>query len=117
MTNMLEVPGCGIPLLINGKVYTLNATPGLSDTIAALADEAMRLAALTENGRRSGVTAAFLVRAIDELLGEGSSAEIFRDGEPDLFGLCDIITFIAVRFERYRDMRRKRLAENGRVRA
>ena len=112
-TKELVIAGCGIPVRISGRTYTLYATPELSDTVATLADEAIRLSMLTGNGKRSGVTADFLAGAIDGLLGEGTVNEIFGDSEPDLFGLCDILGFIAERFGDYRDMRYNQLADRA----
>lgn len=112
-TDILELPGCEIPVWINGRTYTLLAVPELTETLSKLANEAARLSSLTADGGRSGVAAGFLARAIDTLLGEGTVDEVFGGREPDLFGLCEIITYIAARFGNYREMRRRRLAEEG----
>lgn len=109
--NELTLESCKIPIRISGKTYPLYATPSLSDTVAALADEAIRLSMLTENGKRSGVTAGFLSRAIDELIGEGAVDDIFGDTEPDLFGLCEILTFITESFGEYRKRRYRQMME------
>ena len=49
-TKGLEIPDCVIPLCINGKEFRLYATSGLSDTLVALAEEAVRLSVLTKDG-------------------------------------------------------------------
>lgn len=107
----LKIKSCKIPIRISGKVYTLSATPSLTDTVAALADEAVRLSMLTESGKCAGVTAGFLSRAIDELIGEGTVDDIFGEEEPDLFGLCEIITLIAESFGEYRQRRYRRMID------
>ena len=71
-TKGLEIPDCVIPLCINGKEFRLYATSGLSDTLVALAEEAVRLSVLTKDGNRSSVTVKFLERAIDGILGDGN---------------------------------------------
>ena len=89
-TKGLEIPDCVIPLCINGKEFRLYATSGLSDTLVALAEEAVRLSVLTKDGNRSSVTVKFLERAIDGILGDGAVGGIFGEREPDICGLCGL---------------------------
>ncbi len=109
----LELPECVIPLCINGKAFRLYATPDLSDSLVALAEEAVRLSELTRDGKRSSVTAKFLARAIDDILGDGAVSGIFGEREPDVYALCDIITYIAAGFFDYGKMRIDRMAKIG----
>lgn len=112
-TKGLEIPDCVIPLCINGKEFRLYATSGLSDTLVALAEEAVRLSVLTKDGNRSSVTVKFLERAIDGILGDGAVDGIFGEREPDICGLCDIVTYIAAEFFDYGKMRLDRMARIG----
>lgn len=112
-TKELEIPDCVIPLCINGKEFRLYATSGLSDTLVALAEEAVRLSVLTKDGNRSSVTVKFLERAIDGILGDGAVDGIFGEREPDICGLCDIVTYIAAEFADYGRMRLDRMARIG----
>ena len=108
-----EIPDCVIPLCINGKDFRLYATSGLSDTLVTLAEEAVRLSVLTKDGNRSSVTVKFLERAIDGILGDGAVDGIFGEREPDICGLCDIVTYIAAEFFDYGKMRLDRMARIG----
>ena len=103
-----------ISLNINGHVFTIRADSELAERVAMLAGEASVKA---DNAREcderdiSGVC-GFLCRIVNTLIGENTVETVFGDEEPDVFDLCDIISYVCDEFSEYRRKRLKRLNEN-----
>lgn len=101
-------------LNISGHTFTILANSDLAERVALLAGEAaLRADAAHESGEYDiGGVCGFLCRIIDSLVGEGTVETIFGDDEPDVFDLCDIISYICDEFSAYRRRRLSRLAKD-----
>ncbi len=98
-----------IVLYIAGNRFTVVPDSALADTIASLSCEAERLAFLASGSNSFSGTRKFLCCAVNSLIGENAVDAIFGDREPDIFDLCDIISYICERFSDYRKKRLDRL--------
>ncbi len=97
---------------VNGLTLTFRADSAFAEKTDRLGKEAEERAAAAAAGRRDpdGV-AAFLCRALDTLLGEGTVASIFGDEPPEILDLLDVLDLVMSEFHRYRTARIGRLKE------
>lgn len=100
----LELESCTIPLYISGKQFLIRADKNFADTLSMLSEEAGARAAAASREGYNG-TLDFLSHTVDSLLGEGAVADIFVDDEPDVFALCEIISYVCDCFAEYRRSR------------
>ncbi len=98
-----------ISLLIGGNEFSIKPDSNFANTLAALSKEADIRADLAKHNGGYTKTSDFLCHVIDSLLGDNSCNLIFKDSEPDIFDLCDIISYICDSFSEYRNFRLSRL--------
>ncbi len=104
-----------LSLNIGGHVFKVQATSRLAERVRLLAGEASEKAdEARENceGDFRGVE-DFLRCIVDTLIGEGTVDTVFGSDEPDVFDLCEIISYVCDEFSSYRRRRLLRLDGNG----
>lgn len=101
-----------IPLFIGGNEFLIKPDSNFAKTLSSLSKEADVRADLAKHNGSHKKTSDFLCYVIDSLLGDNSCNRIFGDSEPDIFDLCDIISYICDSFSEYRSFRLSRLNKN-----
>ncbi|MBQ4064943.1 MAG: hypothetical protein IJD10_02470 [Clostridia bacterium] len=97
---------------VNGLALAFRADSAFAEKAARLGREAEERAAAAAAGVQDpqGVS-AFLIRALDTLLGEGTVATVFGEGEIEILDLLDLLDLVMSEFHRYRAARIARLKE------
>ncbi|MBQ7125113.1 MAG: hypothetical protein IJO00_01985 [Clostridia bacterium] len=108
----LNLSSPAITLYISGNVFTINPDSAFAETVAILSNEAECQASLAEGSSGYSGARGFLCHAVNTLLGKNAINTIFGSSEPDLFDLCDIISYVCDRFAEYRKARINRLNQN-----
>ena len=99
-----------LSLRIAGKEFQVKPDSCFAEQLSLLAEEAGRRAAIAASSKATGEEILeFLSYAIDSLVGEGTIELLFGEEEPDLFDLCDILSYLCDCFSEYRRERLARL--------
>lgn len=100
-----------VSLTVFDHTLSFRADADFAMHLRDLAEEAERRAILAraENRNDPHSTAAFLIRAVDTLLGTGTVDRLFPEQSPDVFDLCEILCEVTNAFHAYRQRRMSRL--------
>ena len=109
----LNLSSPAITLYISGNVFTINPDSAFAETVSALSNEAACQASLASGARGYSGARGFLCHAVNTLLGKNAIDTIFGSSEPDLFDLCDIISYVCDCFAEYRKARLNKLNQNS----